>query len=476
MSNLADQLQAALAFAGAGASAGADAGADAGAGVDVDGLLLLHPERMTIQDTNEALFIREGAPLGPRWPGVPLVTDLNTISIVRLLTVSDEELTACAATAARATGRSQHDHVRDLLRHPLSRTSELRAWKALQSLAIFLLAQLPTSLEDDAAAFEAARCFNGRVGACDSGGTDNHARHYHHHHCWCTAIAFRMDKKALLREAVASLGAAIVGSGGADGTTTATTATSVDPDFQEGSLAGLAPEFVAQAVKMPTALRKLLVDGVSADTVSPAAVFRALKLSPQLYRAARIGMEGAPSEMVHTATGVLIPAVCASLRAAVDADRTTGRDTVDGAPDHQLNLTPDALEALVGTDTMHTLATLMDEHQHQAHRERRTTEATLAAKATLWSSVRIFVRRYSEESRPWIPFHCDAALVTCNVALVSDSMLTGGKLVAVYNNSVQFIQRSEGDVTIHASTLLHAVTRMARGTRYSLIIFKEAGQ
>ena len=465
MSNLADQLQAALAFAGAGAGAGA--------GADVDRLLPLHPERMTIQDTNEALFIREGAPLGPRWPGVPLVTDLNTISTVRLLTVSDEELTAHAATAARAIGRSQHEHVRDVLRHPLSRTSELRAWKALQSLAIFLLAQLPTSLEEDAAAFEAARCFNGGVGVCDGGGTDDHARHYHHHHFWCTAIAYRMDKKALLREAVASLGAAIVGT---TTTTTATTATSVDPDFQEGTLAGLAPEFVAQAVQMPSALRKLLVDGVSADTVTPAAIFRALKLSPQLYRAARIGMEGAPSEMVHTATGVLTPAVCASLRAAVDADRTTGRDTVDGAPDHQLNLTPDALEALVGADTMHTLATLMDEHQHQAHRERRTTEATLAAKATLWSSVRIFVRRYSEESRPWIPFHCDAALVTCNVALVSDSTFTGGKLVAVYNKSVQFIQRGEGDVTIHASTLLHGVTRMTRGTRYSLIIFKEDGQ
>jgi hypothetical protein len=36
---------------------------------------------------------------------------------------------------------------------------------------------------------------------------------------------------------------------------------------------------------------------------------------------------------------------------------------------------------------------------------------------------------------------------------------------------VQGIGRSEGDATVHSATLLHAVTRMRGGVRYSLILF-----
>ena len=36
---------------------------------------------------------------------------------------------------------------------------------------------------------------------------------------------------------------------------------------------------------------------------------------------------------------------------------------------------------------------------------------------------------------------------------------------------VHEIPRAEGDATVHSSGLLHGVTRMRRGTRYSMIMF-----
>ena len=43
--------------------------------------------------------------------------------------------------------------------------------------------------------------------------------------------------------------------------------------------------------------------------------------------------------------------------------------------------------------------------------------------------VEMMLRRYSRETRPWIQFHCDRAAVTVNVALRSDKLHEGGKLI-----------------------------------------------
>ena len=60
---------------------------------------------------------------------------------------------------------------------------------------------------------------------------------------------------------------------------------------------------------------------------------------------------------------------------------------------------------------------------------------------------------------------------TLNVALSDESSLFGGKLIAVYDGAVHYVERREGDVTVHPPSLLHAVSRLAEGARYSLIIF-----
>ena len=83
----------------------------------------------------------------------------------------------------------------------------------------------------------------------------------------------------------------------------------------------------------------------------------------------------------------------------------------------------------------------------------------------------MFIRRYTADTRPWIPFHCDRAAVTVNVALADDSAHGGGRLVAVADQAIVPIERVEGEATVHSSKLLHAVTCMTSGVRYALIIF-----
>ena len=102
------------------------------------------------------------------------------------------------------------------------------------------------------------------------------------------------------------------------------------------------------------------------------------------------------------------------------------------------------------------------------------TKGTVAVEAELEAIAELkecFIRRYCAGTRPWIPFHTDAYEVTVNVALGSDDAFGGGALLGVYGGEVRAICREEGDATVHSSKLLHGVTAMARGVRYSLIVF-----
>jgi predicted 2-oxoglutarate/Fe(II)-dependent dioxygenase YbiX len=84
-------------------------------------------------------------------------------------------------------------------------------------------------------------------------------------------------------------------------------------------------------------------------------------------------------------------------------------------------------------------------------------------------------RRYSADTlnddQPLTSFHFDGATVTVNVALSADAAVSGGRLVGVFGNAVRTIPRAEGDVCVHSSSLLHGVTMVRAGVRYSLILF-----
>ena len=86
-----------------------------------------------------------------------------------------------------------------------------------------------------------------------------------------------------------------------------------------------------------------------------------------------------------------------------------------------------------------------------------------------------FARRYvadrSGQEQPLTSFHFDSAAVTVNVALTDDNAFSGGKLLGVFGGAVQAITRAEGEASVHSSSLLHGVSRMREGVRYSLILF-----
>ena len=65
----------------------------------------------------------------------------------------------------------------------------------------------------------------------------------------------------------------------------------------------------------------------------------------------------------------------------------------------------------------------------------------------------------------------DSSALTINVALIDDDSYGGGDMLACYAGAVRKIARSEGEASVHASTLLHGVSMMTSGVRYSLIIF-----
>ena len=67
--------------------------------------------------------------------------------------------------------------------------------------------------------------------------------------------------------------------------------------------------------------------------------------------------------------------------------------------------------------------------------------------------------------------HADVADVTVNVALSDEGESAHGRLLCVYAGRIRAVRRREGDATVHSSSLLHGVSRMDHGQRYTLILF-----
>jgi len=208
----------------------------------------------------------------------------------------------------------------------------------------------------------------------------------------------------------------------------------------------------------------------------------------------------------HRAIGA---AGCAALRRAVDERRSTAKDSVDKAAEHQLNLSPEELEVIIGRSDFATIVALPSRlHILEAsgggsgggsggdHGVKEggadggdDCHGDGVCDGSGNSSVRqlhgegcpldsfdgyrleVFVRRYSRETRPWIQFHCDHARFTVNVALADDALHDGGRLLVAVGADLQRLERAEGEATCHSSSTLHAVSATTEGVRYSLICF-----
>ena len=177
---------------------------------------------------------------------------------------------------------------------------------------------------------------------------------------------------------------------------------------------------------------------------------------------------------------------CAALRAAVDANPSCLPDSVDRMPEHQLDLSKSDLADLIGVDAVTRLWLLpkrlfaqrvtgipYESSDNESNDSRDSDEPAGPSWINPEPKYRteIFVRRYSDSTRPWIGFHRDACAVTVNVSLGNDEEHKGGRLLVALDEGIQVLVRGMGDVTVHPSYVLHAVSAMKRGVRHSLLIF-----
>ena len=175
--------------------------------------------------------------------------------------------------------------------------------------------------------------------------------------------------------------------------------------------------------------------------------------------------------VVTSRKGLLTSAQCTQLRQAVDKGSRALPDSVDGAPDHQLNLDRTSLQGLIGADAVKDIWQFIGNIAIAHGAQQPPGGPHVAAELLAEEHLEIFVRRYATQTRPWIPFHLDKAEWTLNLALCADADFGGGKLLAGFGGELQLLDREEGEATAHPSTLLHAVTQMVSGVRYSLIVF-----
>ena len=200
------------------------------------------------------------------------------------------------------------------------------------------------------------------------------------------------------------------------------------------------------------AVRRLLVEGAKPETASP----EELEIIAGYGTPQRGGREG----VIHSLE-VLTELECQAIRTFAEAHMTSVvADSVDDYPEYQVNLSPELLTQLIGGEAGTRILRLA---------ERAGAPAGLNWNA--FAEVSIMVRVYSPETRPYIAFHSDTCDYTINIALSDDGEFQGGELLALTEGRLQQVPRSIGAAAVHSSHLVHGVSRIREGIRYSLIIF-----
>jgi len=172
----------------------------------------------------------------------------------------------------------------------------------------------------------------------------------------------------------------------------------------------------------------------------------------------RHGLGGEAVGQLLTKEAALSVEQCETLRRHAEAHMTSVTpDTVDDLPEYQVNLSADGMRELLGRESTDALF--------------RMPEAIGAPRGEAAERIDIFLRKYSPETRSYIAFHSDTCSYTLNIALSDESSLEGGKLLVLHDGALRNVSRRLGAAVLHAGNLVHGVSRIERGARYSLILF-----
>jgi predicted 2-oxoglutarate/Fe(II)-dependent dioxygenase YbiX len=102
-----------------------------------------------------------------------------------------------------------------------------------------------------------------------------------------------------------------------------------------------------------------------------------------------------------------------------------------------------------------------------------STRELLAAFGDTHTLDAIKLRRVLPSGNTYIKLHTDTHCKTLQVPLNDDSGYEGGRLVFVNEQTSQLEApcRPRGSVTIHTHAVIHGVTPLVKGVRYSLFLF-----
>ena len=207
---------------------------------------------------------------------------------------------------------------------------------------------------------------------------------------------------------------------------------------------------------MPSAIEKVLIHQET-DIVDAHDVISRLDMSNKHSAQALQALEATDSQCI-TIKNILTNDECSKLRTFVTERMVDdGIDDTDGCPDFQVNISENKLEQILGTQAVERIKNLP-----------KDLDANISSE---YQRVGIFIRMYKPQTRPWMPLHIDQNSFTVNIALNDDTDYHGGKLVALFENRVQQIHRLMGDATCHRGSVVHGVTSMISGTRFSMIVF-----
>lgn len=145
------------------------------------------------------------------------------------------------------------------------------------------------------------------------------------------------------------------------------------------------------------------------------------------------------------ATPLLSEAQCATLMRHLDQNHTKEEDL-------KLDLSAHALSTMVGPDTLAGLARIFG-GKHGVE----------------FNQIKL---RRVEARGQCINFHLDHSKRTMQVPLNGDDEYVGGRLVFATETGLLFPRRSAGSATIHDYRIVHGVTTMKQGTRYSLFFLR----